>query len=272
MDTKNEKSPSEQSDLPLEEQLRKYINQSDFSQQKLGKDADVPASTISRFMSSKGGGLQFSSAAKLAQVLRLKLVPQQDEIVCHPTRSEGDSDILIAELAKAKKVICILTSHPGRRIQTYVGAIMEAVERDRDDRKKGDKAEDDRLRVRVLASDPKNPCLAWRARQLGATAAEYERDLEKLLRVIATEFEAESGTDKGPTCQLKVYTGLPIQLWTLIDDYLYLHTPSLKARSRDNCMFKVPVHLPGVKETYLDHFEALWDEAREFPGRVSRAR
>src|SRR5262249_8750545 len=108
-------------------------------------------------------------------------------------------------------------------------------------------------------SDPQNPFLEARAEQLGEDPIEYRKSLSDLLSAVASAFQNES------SCKLYVYNGLPIQLWHRIDDVLYLNVPSLRRRSRNNCMFGVPISLEGASETFLEHFDALKALAHPYP-------
>lgn len=146
-------------------------------------------------------------------------------------------------LATAKSIIQILTTNLTTVSANYVRAIVTALDKA--------KEEDRTLKVRILTSDPTNPFIESRARQLNENLQGYHGELEGSLTSIAGRLREE------PNCSIRTYQDFPTQLWHRIDETIYIGAPSLIRRSRDNCVFAVFVNVPGIKETFLDHFDEL---------------
>ena len=68
---------------------------------------------------------------------------------------------------------------------------------------------------------------------------------------------------KYKNCKVRTYKDFPVQLWHLIDGNIYVGQSSLVRRTRHNCVFGISTDTEGVKETYLDHFDRLWENAGE---------
>ncbi len=71
-------------------------------------------------------------------------------------------------------------------------------------------------------------------------------------------------------CSVLTYSDFPVQLWNRIDDTIYIGSTSVLRRSRQNCVFAVPVGVPGIKVTFLDHFDEL--QKRGFTVLVQQAK
>lgn len=145
--------------------------------------------------------------------------------------------------ADAKHIIQILTTNLTTVSANYIDSIGTAIENAKKHRRK--------LEVTILTSDPTNPYISARAHQLGENRVGYRHELEGSLISIAAKLEKE------PNCQILTYQDFPVQLWHRIDGTIYVGSSSLLRRTRFNCVFAVSVDVPGIQETYLDHFDEL---------------
>ncbi len=154
-----------------------------------------------------------------------------------------DAVRLVEKFRKASKKIQILTTNLTTVSANYIDSILFAVSKNPD------------LEVRILTSDPENAFIDPRAEQLDADKSGYRMELLGSLDSIRAELKRHKN------CQVRTYKDFPVQLWHLIDDYLYIGQSSLVRRTRHNCVFEVSTDTDGVKQTYLDHFDRLWEAA-----------
>jgi hypothetical protein len=140
----------------------------------------------------------------------------------------------------------------------YLVSILKAISKAKEENRK--------LEVTILTSDPTNPFIEARANQLNENLDGYRGELEGSLRGITAKLQKE------PNCRILTYREFPVQLWHRIDGTIYIGAPSLIRRSRDNCVFAVSVDIPGIKETFLDHFAELEKRAESYaPEKYKRA-
>jgi hypothetical protein len=152
-------------------------------------------------------------------------------------------------LAEARDTIQILTTNLTTVSADYLDSIEIAI---------GQAADAGRtLHVSILTSDPSSPFIEARANQLKLSVTGYIQELTGSLESIAAKLMGIAN------CRVMTYQDFPVQLWHRIDDVIYIGTPALVRRSRLNCVFAVSVDAPGIKETYLDHFEKLQETATE---------
>jgi len=144
---------------------------------------------------------------------------------------------------KAKKRIWILTTNLSTVNANFIDSIVNSVNKNQN------------LEVKILTSDPENDYIGPRAKQLGEDEMGYRMELQGSLQSIHAKFQ------KYKKCEIRTYTDFPVQLWHLVDDYLYVGQSSLVRRTRHNCVYGINVEIEGVKETYLDHFEKLWENS-----------
>jgi len=230
------------------EQLIAAIDNSGRSLTDIAKKSGVNHGQLSKLV-NRQRTLNLTSAAKVAAELGLSLeVEGKPKATYYRSRDEVD---LATRIPKAKDHIQILTTTlTVNGSLPYLGGILAAVGHAREQNRQ--------LEVTVLASHPDNPFLRARAEQLKVDFAEYRRDLEQALNVLFTTFAAY------PECQLLTYQDFPIQLWYRVDGTIYVGIPSIGRRARNNCFFALPVERAGVRETFLDHFEALRTAAKPF--------
>jgi len=132
----------------------------------------------------------------------------------------------------------------------YIDAIVQAIEKAQRDGRP--------LEVTILTSDPANPFIDPRADQLEEDRAGYRDELQGSLRSIAAKLR------RFPNCRILTYRDFPVQLWHRIDSTIYVGNSSLIRRTRHNCAFAVSVDVPGVKETFLEHFVRLQERATPY--------
>jgi hypothetical protein len=160
----------------------------------------------------------------------------------YPTRQ---SIALEEKFRTSTKRIQILTTNLTTVSANYIDAIGFAVDRNPE------------LTVRILTSDPQNLFIDPRADQLLEDKKGYRMELQGSLESIRAKLK------RYQNCEVRTYKDFPVQLWHLIDDHIYIGQSSLVRRTRHNCAFGISVDTPGVKETYLDHFDRLWKKGPE---------
>ena len=166
-------------------------------------------------------------------------------------------DVELADKFRAAQhTIQILTTNLTTVSADYIDAIVEAIGIA--------KSEKRHLAVTVLTSDPTNPFVGSRARQLNEDARGYEYELQGSLASIAAKLR------RFPGCKILTYRDFPVQLWHRIDEMIYVGYSSLLRRTRHNSVFAVPIDVPGVKDTFLDHFDALVKRSSAFKPRTER--
>ena len=175
---------------------------------------------------------------------------QGGAIQYYPARKKMPLDDL---LEGATEVIQILTTNLTTVSANYRDAIIKAVNRAREEGRD--------LKVTILTSDPSSDFIDPRAEQLGEDQQGYQSELTGSLQSVAAKLTDFEG------CKILTYRDFPVQLWHRIDGMIYIGSPSVSRRSRENCVFAVPVNVPGIKETYLDHFENLAKKATLFEKR-----
>ena len=162
------------------------------------------------------------------------------EIEYFPERQKMPLD---ERLENAKEVIQILTTNLATVSANYRDSILKALTRAEKEKRK--------LTVTILTSDPASPFIKPRADQLDEDSVGYQSELEGSLKSVAVKLLGRKN------CSILTYRDFPVQLWHRIDDTIYIGSPSVLRRSRQNCVFAVPVDVPGIKETFLDHFDEL---------------
>jgi hypothetical protein len=153
------------------------------------------------------------------------------------------------KLQNAKEVIQILTTNLTTVSSSYRNSILKAL-----DSVQGKS----RLEVTILTSDPSNPFIQPRADQLNEDFAGYQSELEGSLKSVAAKLLERKN------CSIFTYKDFPVQLWHRIDKTIYIGSPSVLRRSRENCVFAVSIDVPGIKETFLDHFDELKKRATPY--------
>lgn len=120
----------------------------------------------------------------------------------------------------------------------------------------------DKLRVRVLALDPDSLYVAGRASQLRWTVRDFRAQLDKSLRQVSRKLKKHK-----KRCIITTYDEFPTQIATIIDDSVFFGVVSLVDQARRNVVveFNIIRH-KGAKESFLGHFERLWDRSRRLDG------
>lgn len=163
------------------------------------------------------------------------------DIDYYPNRRTAD---LSAKFRRAQKEIQILTTNLTTVSADFIDDILGAIKENSD------------LTVRILTSDPSNDFINPRADQLVKNKRGYRMELQGSLESIHAELK-----DYYPRCEVRTYKDFPVQLWHRIDNIIYIGQSSTLRRTRHNCVYGVSTDTPGIKETYLDHFERLWGNA-----------
>jgi transcriptional regulator with XRE-family HTH domain len=228
----------------LGEALREAIQRSGRSLSQLSKMCGVGGGVVSRFV-RKRRDLTLTSASLLTEKLGIRLTNLLDSeirpeapIECFQNRAEAPLKI---KLSEAKDKIQILTTSmtPDGALH-YLDSIKTAIEAAGRD-----------LKVTILASHPENDFLAARAKQLNEDESGYRQKGRTALEFIADIFQHK------PNCKLFTYRDFPIQIWYRVDTTIYINILAVARHTRENCVFGVPINLPGIKATFLDHFDKL---------------
>jgi hypothetical protein len=192
-------------------------------------------------------GLRLNLYARIQEVTSDLQHPAHDQdikqeffLAYYPHRDAID---LVNRLKNAQKEIRILTTNLTTVSVNYIDAIVWAATRQ------------PHLKVKLLTSDPDNEFIDPRATQLYEDSKGYRMELLGSLESIRAKLRRYSN------CEVRTYTDFPVQIWHLIDDYIFIGQFSLLRRSRHNCAFGVSVETEGIRETYLHHFDSLWETA-----------
>lgn len=153
-----------------------------------------------------------------------------------------DAAGLSKKFAEATSRIQIITTNLTTVSANFIDSIEQAIQKNKS------------LSVKILTSDPETDFIAPRAMQLSEDEKGYRMELQGSLESIRSKLR------KYPNTEVRTYKDFPVQLWHLIDNYIYVGQSSLLRRTRYNCVIGINVDTYGVKETYLDHFDILWDK------------
>lgn len=203
--------------------------------------------------------------------LRINLSLKIDEVITETTAenagakerggeieyfSERQKTPLAERLENAQHIIQILTTNLTTVSANYRETILKAINRAEQEGRK--------LEVIILTSDPTNPFIRARALQLNEDPTGYQSELEGSLKSVAAKLLVRAN------CSIYTYRDFPVQLWHRIDGTIYVGSPSVLRRSRQNCVFAVSVFVPGIKETFLDHFDELKRKSTPYSPNSSR--
>ncbi|MCI0638021.1 MAG: helix-turn-helix domain-containing protein [Gemmataceae bacterium] len=233
----------------IDVQLREGIKASGMSVNKLSKLAGIGSGMLSRFLNDNRS-LRLNSAADVALGLGLELVGASERKISYfHDRSAANLEKAFQAAKKTIQVITTTMTREGSR--NFVRAILDA-------RNAAERAGRGLKEVTILASHPDNPFLRVRAAQLGVSYEKYKTELRDVLGIISHEFRG------WPNCELWTYRDFPVQFWYRVDATIYVNIPSIVRHTRHNCLFGVPVDLPGVKKTFLAHFDKLRKKSKKF--------
>lgn len=162
--------------------------------------------------------------------------------------AERQSMPLHERIENARNVIQILTTNLSTLNVNYRESVVKALDRA--------EIENRELSVTILTSDPSSPFIQPRAQQLREDSTGYQAELEGSLRSVASKLLGRRG------CSILTYDDFPVQLWHRVDETIYVGFPSVVRRSRQNCVFAVSIEVPGIRETFLQHFDELLERAK----------
>jgi len=116
------------------------------------------------------------------------------------------------------------------------------------------------LRLRILTLDPQSIFVNFRGQQLGfrENISLYRGELEAALKGV--HFQLRSF---GERAQIRIYDDFPTQIGFYFDDEIYACVVSATGRARDNCAFLLSSSIPGAQESFVRHFDYLWDDKNQ---------
>ena len=156
---------------------------------------------------------------------------------------------LSERMANARREICVL--------QTNVTTLLEYVHCFRTAQ-----AARPELRIRVLTLDPVSKFVQSRGRLFSADDYKVFRDESK---ANLSSFRMRLGQSK-VDCELRLYDEMPTFLMFKIDSAIVLCFITAVGLGRDHVHFEITDDAPGATETFMSHFEVLWERAAAAPG------
>jgi hypothetical protein len=142
------------------------------------------------------------------------------EIEYFPERQKMPLDV---QLENAKEIIQILTTNLTTVSSNYRDSILKAISKAETEKRK--------LEIIILTSDPSSRFIQPRATQLDEDFSGYQSELEGSLKSVAAKLLERKN------CSILTYKDFPVQLWHRIDGTIYIGSPSVLRRSRQNCVF-----------------------------------
>lgn len=113
------------------------------------------------------------------------------------------------------------------------------------------------LRLRVLTLNPESEIAAARGKQMGFSPANFREQLRVALNR-AKAFQTKLSTTR---VEVRTYDQLPTQITFRIDSEVYTCIVGQPMQSRHYPVLQFHVADPGVKESFLSHFLAVWKDA-----------
>ncbi len=114
-----------------------------------------------------------------------------------------------------------------------------------------------RLQLRILTLDPHSAFVTYRAKQLGfiTNVGDFRDELVNSLKNVL--FRLRDISDRA---RVRIYDEFPTQICYSFDQDLFVSVVSITGRSRGNCAFLVNSSLPGVHQSFIEHFDRLWNQ------------
>ncbi|MCK4734959.1 MAG: hypothetical protein KAT65_21075 [Methanophagales archaeon] len=166
-----------------------------------------------------------------------------NKVEAYADRSRVDLDDMFE---KAKERIDILQTNLVTVGTNYMNVLINALERN------------EKLNIRILTLDPQSQYVGVRAMQLGfEDIGVYRNELSAGLDLAKNRFYGFQGR-----VQIKKYDEFPLQITYVIDNRVVSSVISATGRSRDNYTIILDINQPGVKHSFIDHFEKLWNHPR----------
>ena len=115
--------------------------------------------------------------------------------------------------------------------------------------------------IRVVTMDPEAIISEYRAKQLGKQidVPGYRENLRESIRKLYKAFRNEIGN----RLNLKIYSELPLQITSIIDDEIITGIIAGGRKSRELIHIKFIKHLDGVNESFLNHFESIYNSSND---------
>ncbi len=115
--------------------------------------------------------------------------------------------------------------------------------------------------IKIVTMDPEAIISEFRAKQLGKQidVPGYREILRESIRKLYKAFRNEIG-DK---FNLKIYSELPLQITSVVDDQIITGIIARGRKSRELIHIEFNKHLEGVNESFLNHFESIYNSSND---------
>lgn len=115
--------------------------------------------------------------------------------------------------------------------------------------------------VRLVVMDPDCHIAEYRARQLGMSGdvGQYREELRSAI----VEFYMRFERFYGDRFRMRIYEDLPLQITMRVDNEIITSFVTRGKRSRDRVHVRFRVEDDGVSDTFVSHFQSVFDSAKE---------
>jgi hypothetical protein len=115
--------------------------------------------------------------------------------------------------------------------------------------------------IRIVTMDPEAIISEFRAKQLGKQidVPGYRENLRESIRKLYHAFRNEIGD----RFNLKIYSELPLQITSIIDDKIITGIIARGRKSRGLIHIEFSKYLDGVNESFLNHFESIYNSSND---------
>lgn len=174
------------------------------------------------------------------------------KVIAYTRREEIYLDKVISE---AKRRVDVLVTN----LDWFVSQGKFQLEKGKEQDHPFQKAINNGARVRILAMDPEAIISEYRAKQLGkgADIPGYREVLRKSIIRVFSIFRGDNNFN------LRIYNELPLQYTFIIDDIIITGIIVRGERSRDLIHVEFDKGSEGVTESFLNHFESLFNASSD---------
>lgn len=163
-----------------------------------------------------------------------------------------DAVDLPAMISAAEKQVDILTTNLNYFVSTKLKVDTSPIA----------KALDNGATVRIVTMDPESVIAEYRARQLvrGQDVPGYRRELRNGIIKLFEQFGDE------PHFHLHTYNDLPLQITTRVDQIIITSVVTRGERARKRIQIQFNLHDEGVTESFVSHFQSMFDNSTDVKG------
>ena len=115
--------------------------------------------------------------------------------------------------------------------------------------------------IRIVTMDPEAIISEYRAKQLGKQidVPGYRENLRESIRKLYKAFREVIGDQ----LNLKIYSELPLQITSIVDDAIITGIIARGRKSRELIHIEFNKYLDGVNESFLNHFESIYNSSND---------